>query len=364
MTPIDPQKLYAANRAAILAARRGMADAQGRAAAPAAPPRPRPGRPREDGPPSGTGAWDVRAYEGPDGGRSYALYTPAELPAGPRPLVVVLHGCTQSPADVARGTRWNELADRHGVVVAYPGQTARHNDQACWNWFLPRHQRRGAGEPAVLAGLTREVAGGGDGAPIDPARVFVVGISAGGSMAAVLAATYPDVVRGAGVHSGLPYRTATSQPAAFEAMARGGGTAIRDGHEVAEAAEGAGRLGPLVVVHGTDDRVVNAVNGDELVAQWLDAHRLAGEELDGAPSVVHGEGEGGLAYRRSRWTGEGSRPVVEHLLVEGLGHAWSGGDRRGSYADPRGPDATQAMWDVFAEVGVRQRRRWSLRRRG
>jgi poly(hydroxyalkanoate) depolymerase family esterase len=395
MAPIDWRDLYAANQAAIRAARRASGPGAGKVKLPkgmrvpsaakmkppkgmrvpaAAKMKPPPGMrtpsagkvklpkgvrvpataapPRAEERPGGRGKWLRRAYDGPHGGRAYFLYTPEGLEdAAPAPLLVMLHGCTQGAGDVARGTRWNEVADRHGFRVVYPEQGREHNEQGCWNWFEGRHQRRGAGEPAVLAGLTREVVAGEHGPDVDPQRVWLAGMSAGGAMATVLAATYPEVFSAVGVHSGLPYRTATSQPAAWEAMGRGGGEPGRRGEEAFEAMGAAARVMPVVVVHGTGDHVVSPVNGDELVEQWLTANRLAGADVGEPSGVAHGDGEAGHAYTRYEWIDGEGRLVQEYLRVEGLGHAWSGGDRRGSYADPRGPDATQAMCDFFTRAG-------------
>ena len=352
MHDFDWRDLYAANQAAIRAAR---GTGRTRAPKPRLPkdvrvPRP-PATRRDGGPPGGRGTWSRRSYDGPDGGRSYFLYTPPGLEdAGPAPLLVMLHGCTQGATDSARGTRWNEVADRNGFRVVYPEQGREHNEQGCWNWFEPRHQRRGRGEPAVLAGLAQALVAGERGPRVDPDRVWVAGMSAGGAMATVLAATYPDVFSAVGVHSGLPYRTATSLPEGWEAMGRGGGEPARRGEEAFAAMGAAARVIPVVVVHGTEDQVVALVNGDELVEQWLTVNRLSGAKLGEPAAVLHGNGDAGHAYTRFEWTDGEGRLVQEYLRVEGLGHAWSGGDGRGSYADPRGPDASRVMGDFFARA--------------
>src|SRR5687768_14546082 len=145
--------------------------------------------------------------------RSFRLHVPAA--AGPLPLVVMLHGCTQSPEDFARGTRMEALAAEMGFAVLFPAQSARANRNRCWNWFRPEHQSRDAGEPAAIAAATRDVIARH---PIDPARVYVAGLSAGAAMAVIVAATYPEIFSAVGVHSGLAYRAAHSLPSALLAM--------------------------------------------------------------------------------------------------------------------------------------------------
>lgn len=374
MNGFDWRDLYAANLAAIDAAQTTEPSAR-----PSGPRPPRSGKarlpkgfrvpegfrvsdlpgqgdPRPDRRPGGTGSWEQHRYEGAGGSRPYFVYTPAHLPAGTAaPLVVVLHGCTQTPSSIARGTGMNQLADRHGFVVAYPQQTREHNDQSCWNWFLPHHQGRSSGEPALLAGITNEVLTSTGATTLDPGRVFLAGMSAGGAMASVMGATFPDLLAGIGVHSGLAFRAAQSTETAYMAMARGVSDAGGRGREAFRAMGSHARIVPTVVVHGTSDRVVAPRNGEQVVEQWLTTNRLVTNgrfdgELGRPSSVVHGQADGGHAYTRSRWHDRGGALVQEYLDVSGLGHAWSGGIEGAGYTDPRGPEASQAMWDFFREA--------------
>ena len=305
--------------------------------------------------PGGDGTWQRFSHTGAGGSRAYFVYEPSGVAArGPVPLVVMLHGCTQSAADLARSTKMNEVADRHGFVVAYPQQSGQHNGQGCWNWFLPAHQQRAVGEPAVIAGIAQAVAAGGSETPIDPERIFLAGMSAGGAMAAILAANYPELFAGLAVHSGLPYAAATSQEAAFRAMARGARKG--NGHAETLAAMGERRRPmPTIVIHGTSDSIVSPVNGARLVEQWLGANTLAPHEsLDGELSrpseVVREQVTGGHAHTRSRWSDARGRSAVEYLEVAGLGHAWSGGAAGAAWSDARGPDASEAIWRFFGEL--------------
>jgi poly(hydroxyalkanoate) depolymerase family esterase len=299
----------------------------------------------------GQGNWERLTHSG----APYFLYTPAGLgPSAHAPLLVMLHGCTQTPVDLARGTRMNEAADRHGFAVAYPEQTNRHNPQGCWSWFLTRHQARDSGEPALLAGITEDAIAR-LGASVDPERVFLAGMSAGAAMAVVLGATYPDLFAAVGVHSGLAYGAATSQRAAFEAMARGAGDPARRGRDAFEAMQGRARLMPTIVLHGTRDSIVHPVNGDQVVEQWLATNSLiTAGSFDGDPArpdaVDHGRAEHGHPHTRYRWNDSQGRVVQEYIKIEGLAHAWSGGDQAGSYTDARGPDASEAIWQFFARL--------------
>jgi poly(hydroxyalkanoate) depolymerase family esterase len=267
----------------------------------------------------------ARSFACPAGRRDYKLYVPATPGKGKRPLLVMLHGCTQTPDDFAAGTRMNAVAETCGMLVAYPGQTKSANASGCWNWFNPRDQLRGAGEPSIIAGITQEIIAAHD---IDPARVFIAGLSAGGAMAVVMGATYPDLYAAIGVHSGLPYRSATDVVSAFAAM-RGEN---RSAEETAPMR--------TIVFHGDADRTVHASNGMHIAG---DMHR----ENAAADGAAPGPAAGGRTYTRSITRDETGVPVIEHWLIHGGGHAWSGGSATGSYADPRGPDASREMARFF-----------------
>jgi poly(hydroxyalkanoate) depolymerase family esterase len=269
------------------------------------------------------------------------------------PLVVVLHGCNQSGRDAAIGTEVNGFADRAGFVVVYPEQSASDNFRRCWNWFESRHQGRGSGEPAAIARITERVLRGHAGVTLDRTRVHVMGLSAGGAMAGILAATYPDLYASVGIHSAPQYRAARSTVTALLAMKNGGPDPERAGRLAHTAMGPRARVVPVIVVQGEADRTVWPVNGDRVVRQWLTTSALAdgpgpGFDFNHPHLSATGGAPGGLSYSVRGWNDDAGRPVVRYWTVPDLGHAWSGGSSAGSYTDPRGPSATGAMWDFFS----------------
>ena len=271
-----------------------------------------------------------RAYSGPGGSLNYRLYVPADHERRELALVLMLHGCTQDPEDFAIGTRMNALADEFGLIVAYPHQPRSANPNGCWNWFDRRHQNRGAGEPAKLAGLAEALTKEFD---VRRERIFAAGLSAGGAMAEVLAATYPDVFDAVGIHSGLPYKSAADVPSAFAAMK---GTAAF--HPAPLAATG--RHVRKIIFHGLADGTVNPVNGERILNEA--EHGETGLTRSDLDRPI----EGGRVSRMSLTDADG-RPVAEQWLVEGGGHAWFGGDPRGSYTQTVGLDASRVMVRFF-----------------
>jgi len=262
------------------------------------------------------------------GSRAYKLYVPSLYAGEPVPLVVMLHGCTQSPDDFAAGTRMNELAEEMGFLVVYPGQLQSANMQKCWNWFSPADQARDQGEPSLIAGITRQVMMAFE---VDPASVYIAGLSAGGAAAAIMGAAYPDLYSAIGVHSGLACGAARDMPSAFAAMRQGG-----------PASRGAGRPVPTIVFHGDSDSTVNPVNGDQVIAQSKASADLHIVEKSGVS-------EGGTRFTRRIEADPSGKSVIEHWVLHGAGHAWSGGSSAGSYTDPRGPDASREMMRFFLQ---------------
>ncbi|MFZ0088021.1 MAG: PHB depolymerase family esterase [Solirubrobacteraceae bacterium] len=339
---MDWRSLYAANQAAIT----GAGVPTGGLTLPVLGAR----SPSRAAPPSG------RAPRGSEPRRP--LQTLVHVPSGlnpttPVPLVCMLHGCTQNPATFSDATLMNQAADRHGFVVVYPGQDHDHNPQGCWNWFAPEHQQRDRGEPAAIAAALHSVIDSSAQYAIDPQRVFVAGLSAGGAMAAIMAACYPDVFAAAAVHSGLAYRSATDVRSAFSVMAHGGGDPTIQGRAAHAAMGPRARRVPTIVIHGTDDRTVSPVNAINVLRQAMTANHLAApttcEHSPEDPSTVRrGHSDGGRSYTESRWLDPDGTLTHELLMIDGLGHAWAGGAAGGSYADPRGPSASDAIWRFFA----------------
>ncbi|MES2952542.1 MAG: PHB depolymerase family esterase [Pseudomonadota bacterium] len=299
--------------------------------------------------------------------RNYKLYTPPASATSGRPsaLVVMLHGCTQNPDDFAAGTNMNTMADEQGFMVLYPEQSQKANPSRCWNWFKHNHQRRGSGEPALIATLAQMVAHEHG---IDPRRVYIAGLSAGAAMAAVVAAAYPEVFAAVGVHSGLPGGAATNVAEALALMKSGGGNGGMGGGMGAGIVGGAGLGGggfgaqgskatpaalavPTIVFHGDQDQTVHPRNGEQVLAAALTGQATGSTTsvsgMSGEGTVEQGVSDRGRRYTRSVYLDGSGAPLAEHWVVHGAGHAWSGGTANGSYTDVTGPDASREMLRFF-----------------
>ncbi len=325
-------------------------------------------RPAPDPIPEGA-SFVTGSYSNEAGTRDYKLYIPSGAAGQRLPLIVMLHGCTQTPDDFAAGTRMNVLAEERTCFVAYPAQPVSANPSKCWNWFTPGNQQRGAGEPSLIAGITRQIMRD---YPVDPQRVYVAGLSAGGAAAAVMGMTYPDLYTAIGVHSGLAFGAASDLPSAFAAMRQGepavagvlsslasgadsdllsmfGGTrpaqpaAFDAPSRSAWGAEGR-RAVPAIVFHGDQDTTVHARNGDLVIAQ-----SKATTATDLRTRVEHGRAPGGHAYSRTLHADASGQAILEQWVIHGASHTWSGGSLSGSFTDPRGPDAAREMLRFFLE---------------
>ncbi|SAL18183.1 PHB depolymerase family esterase [Caballeronia udeis] len=274
------------------------------------------------------GTFTTHTFSNAAGHRNYKLYVPKHHNGRPLPLVVMLHGCTQDADDFAAGTQMNALAERDGCIVVYPVQPQGANASKCWNWFKPADQRRDSGEPALIAGITREVMSK---QAVDPSRVFVAGLSAGGAMAAIMVQAYPDLYAAACVHSGLAVGSAHDLQSALAAMR--GGKPPR-----ARRAEAPKR--PLIVFHGDADATVHPSNAAGLLRGF------------GAQAVVFDETSRAEAGKRTS-TVERLKSAdgvdAELWLIHGAPHAWAGGNANGSYTDSMGPDASTIMMRFFLD---------------
>ncbi|PWK37413.1 extracellular catalytic domain type 1 short-chain-length polyhydroxyalkanoate depolymerase [Cupriavidus plantarum] len=286
-----------------------------------------------------SGRFTSHSFANQAGQREYKLYMPAKPASAPMPLVVMLHGCTQDADDFAAGTRMNALADELGFAVAYPIQGANANPSKCWNWFRPGDQQADRGEPAILAGITREVLAT---QPIDPRRIYIAGLSAGGAMAAIMIDRYPDLYAAAGIHSGLPAGAAHDLPSALGAMKGGTGLGISKRGTTAPVRP----QRPMIVFHGDADPTVHPSNGGRLIEPYEQGPEQRQTTRDTGRNTARNTTRPGRAYTRHQITPP-SGIAAEYWILHGAGHAWSGGSRAGSYTDPKGPDASREMVRFF-----------------
>ena len=212
------------------------------------------------------------------------------------------------------------------------------NASKCWNWFNPADQQRAQGEPSLIAGITRQIA---HEFPVEPGRIYIAGLSAGGAAAAIMGSTYPDVYAAVGIHSGLACGAASDMSSAFAAMRLGAVGQRRSSQR--SGFEGAV---PTIVFHGDCDQMVNPVNSDQIIAGLKAATNLR-------TTVSRGEAPGRISYTRTIHAEERGRPILEHWVLHGVGHAWSGGSSAGTYTEPRGPDASREMMRFFCQQPAR-----------
>jgi poly(hydroxyalkanoate) depolymerase family esterase len=297
------------------------------------------------GPAAGQGGSFSGTYVGAGGSRSYRGYVPSTYKDGtPVPLVVVLHGCGQSPDVIRQLTRFDALAEAKGFIAVFPEQPQSANQQSCWNFFQDANMHRGSGEPALIAGITQWVQ---QHYSVDKARTYVAGLSAGGAMASVMGATYPDLYAAIGVGSGCEY-------AATAACA---GAKSADPAQAAQAAHkemgSQARTLPVIAFQGDKDTTVPPINADQLLQQWQLTDNMAGGSAASAnisstpTSTTDGQVPNGRAYTVRAYGDANSQDLLEYWVVHGMTHAWSGGCGCESFSDPQGPDETAAMYAFF-----------------
>ena len=278
-------------------------------------------------------------YANPAGSRAYKLYIPSRYQGQAVPLIVMLHGGTQTPDDFAAGTRMNVIAEEETCLVVYPAQPSHANPAKCWNWFRPGDQRRDRGEPSLIAGITRQVM---HDYSVDPRRVYVGGLSAGAAAAAVMGATYPDLYAAIAVHSGLACGAADDLISAFAAMRQGDSRYSSASGEATDILEDQRPFVPTIVFHGDRDTIVHPRNADHVITRSMRTTNLQ-------KKVHRGQVPGGHAYTCTIHTDANGQEILEQWCIHGAGHAWSGGSPAGSYTDPRGPDAAKEMLRFFRD---------------
>jgi poly(hydroxyalkanoate) depolymerase family esterase len=300
-----------------------------------------------------SGTWQQYTYDGSAGSLVYFVYTPANYQVGTAAaMVVMLHGCAQTPADFAAGTQMDQLADQKQFIVVYPQETTTTNQEGCWKWFDPADQARGSGEPAIITGIVQTVEHNSSQWTLDLHRVYVTGLSAGAAMSVILGATYPDIFAAIGVASGLEYQAATTSTDAATALRQGGPDPMQQGQVAYNAMGSAARVVPTISFHGTSDYLVYPINGEQVVRQWMQTNHLASQNTYNASfqsptSTTNGQVSGGHSYTRYTWNDNKGNEVQEYWVVNGMGHAWSGGSSSGTFTDSQGPGATEAMYNFF-----------------
>ena len=278
-----------------------------------------------------------KTYHNAQGSRDYKLYVPSQYQGQAMPLVVMLHGCTQSADDFAAGTQMNALAEEFGVLVAYPNQTNSANLKRCWNWFNPQDQQANQGEPALIAGITQAVM---NDYAVDKRRVYIAGLSAGGAMAAIMAQVYPELYAAVGVHSGLAAGSAHDLMSALNAM--------RSGSRSALTPKPTQRFVPTIVFHGDQDQTVNQVNAEQVLNQAKATLQASNDEYFNVDKQQITPAQG-RSYTRTQFKDAQQHTQIEYWLIQGMGHAWAGGNPAGSYTDPQAPNASREMLRFFLE---------------
>lgn len=269
-------------------------------------------------------------HESAHGTIAYKLYTPKGSANRRMPLVVMLHGCTQTAADFAAGTGMNVLADEIGFIVLYPEQSPTANMNRCWNWHRPDNQRRGSGEPAAIAALTLYAAAA---CRANPMRIYIAGISAGGALASITGAAYPEIYAAIGVHSAVATGSVKTLTGALSAMRKGG---------AAIAPRRGARPQPIIIFHGDSDNIVHPDNATGFLGV------LRGSRSRSAIGHIRkGQSKGGRDFTRTLYRSATGEVFTENWSVHGGGHAWFGGNRAGSYTDPAGPDASREIVRFF-----------------
>ncbi|MFH5799310.1 alpha/beta hydrolase family esterase [Haladaptatus sp. CMAA 1911] len=294
------------------------------------------------------GSYTNHYYDGFD----YWKYVPDSAGSNP-PLVVMLHGCSQSADQFRRETRMNDVTDRDGFVVIYPDQYDARNAARCWNWFYDANTTRGYGEAAVIAGMTETTI---DAENCDPERVYVAGLSAGAAMVPNLLAEYADIYAAGGIHSGLEYDAADTATGGTAAMSYGGPDPYEKGIDAYDAMKSYGTTSdlPTIVLHGTADTTVYPINGEQAKIQAIQTNDLApdgandGDVDTTADSTYSGQGPS-LDYSVAEYHDESGDSLVEYWQVDGMDHAWSGGASGGEFTAPGGPDASRIIWEFVSD---------------
>ena len=298
------------------------------------------------------GSFVSGAFANEAGERQYRLYLPKNYNPGspnPLPLLVFLHGCGQAPDDFLKGTEMAPVADREGFLVLLPVQDRAFNPMACWNWYLPEHQGRGAGEPAIIVGMIDSLK---TKYKIDAQKIYLSGFSSGAAMASTLAACYTDVFAAAAIHSGMPYQAATTLSEAFQSMNSGGTRDPNQTGELAYRCSGQRMLPmPTMIFQGTSDNTVNPANAQQLLDQFAQFNDLADNRLDddsiNTSQAVTSAGQvpSGHNFRVDTISVRG-KPLLVRYSVQAMSHAWSGGSGF-QYMDPAGPEASELAWSFF-----------------
>lgn len=306
------------------------------------------------------GSWVDGSVKNASGSLDFKLWVPSGYrKEEPVPLVLMLHGCMQKTEDLAAASGMNELADKNNFLVVYPQQTAAANPLSCWNWFEPKHQARDSGEAALIAAVVQQVRASYS---INAKRVYVVGISAGGAMAVLMAASYPEVFAGLGVIAGEEYKAGTSVEAGLASMKSGGPDPDQQGLLAYQAMQktgfAAGTRMPVIAFHGAKDPYLNPLNTEQVIAQWAQTNDYLDDGKDNgsvsvkSPTETKGVVPNGYSYTRSIYKDSKGRPLMEKWLVEDLGHAWPGSPIVNRFADPKGPNAAVEIWRFFNETNL------------